>query len=95
MYHSGLKKSDVEEKYCDIRGVWFGDIYIDNELANKDMTAYPVEYFDQRLPSDSNFRLDVMIHRVGDLARSQTEKEVMENIQRGDRKLREKYGPKK
>ena len=74
MHFPGIKKSDVEEKCCDIRGIWFGDMYIDDEIVNKDMTAYPIEYFDQRLPSDSNFRLDVIIHRVGDLARSQTEK---------------------
>lgn len=30
------------------------------------------------------------MHRLGDLARSQGYKEILENIQRNDRKLREK-----
>lgn len=42
MHFPGIKKSDVEEKCCDIRGIWFGDMYIDDVIANKDITAYPI-----------------------------------------------------
>lgn len=42
MYHSGLKKVDVEERKDLISGLWFSDISIGNEVINSNKTAYPV-----------------------------------------------------
>jgi hypothetical protein len=48
------------------------------------------------LNSNTNYREDLYYRKIEDLSRSQSEKERLENIQRGDRKLREKYhGPPK
>ena len=41
------------------------------------------------LPSDCSYRLDVYYKKMGDMKKSQEWKEVMENMQRKDRKLRE------
>ncbi len=57
-----------------ISGVWFENIWIGDEIINKNKTAYPVEYSKELLPSDSNFRMDVLLHRFNDLARSQSQK---------------------
>ena len=47
------------------------------------------------LPSDSNYRLDVIYHRMNNSNNSQKEKEILEIAQRNDRKLREKYAEKR
>ena len=49
-------------------------MYLDQNQINKDKPVFGIEYFDSLLPSDSNYRLDVMMHRIGDLALSQKEK---------------------
>ena len=46
------------------------------------------------LVSNSNYREDLYYRKLNDLARSQNEKERLEVLQRLDRKLREKLGPK-
>jgi hypothetical protein len=43
------------------------------------------------LPSDYSLREDVILKRKGDEEHCQTAKENLEEIQRGDRRLREKY----
>ena len=58
---------------------------------NNHVKVYPIEYPKVTLPSDANFRLDVLYHKKRDIAQSQHEKEVLEMRQRKDRKLREKY----
>jgi hypothetical protein len=63
----GIKKRDIVEKICSISGVWFEDIYIDGEIANPNPKSFPLQYHEHCLPSDSNFRLDVMFHRMGNL----------------------------
>lgn len=40
LHYPGLKKSDMEEKLSDIKGVWFDKIYIDGELVSQKLTAY-------------------------------------------------------
>ena len=87
---SGIKPQYIVQKLGDISGVWFEDIYVNDELITKFSKCYPIEYHRNVLPSDSNFRLDVLAHRMGDLKRSQHEKEILEEIQRTDRRLREK-----
>lgn len=88
MYHSGLKKGDIEEKKDTISGLWFSKIFVGEEVINPNHTAFPVQYANELLPSDSNYRMDVLMHKFNDLARSQTQKEILEGIQRKDRKLR-------
>lgn len=68
---TGIKKESIVKKLGEISGVWFEDVYIDDELINKNRKSYPIEYDENVLPSDSNFRLDVMMHRLGDLSSSQ------------------------
>ena len=75
---SGIKKDSIVKKHCDISGVWFEHIFIDGKCINENVKSYPIEYHENLLPSDSNYRLDVMTHRIGDLKKSQKEKEVLE-----------------
>lgn len=56
---------------------------VENPLPNK------VEYCQNLLPSDSNFRTDLLYKRIEDMKTANEEKEILENIQRRDRKLRE------
>ena len=46
---------------------------------------------DFTLPSDSTFREDVKLFKEGKETEAQTIKENYEQVQRDDRKLREKY----
>jgi hypothetical protein len=68
---SGLTAKDVEEKLADIRGTWFEEIRINNEVINKNIRVYPLEYPKVALPSDSNYRSDVLYHKVHDIGQSQ------------------------
>ena len=47
-----------------------------------------VEYPKYNLPSDSNLRLDIIYKRMENMKQANEEKEVLENLQRRDRKLR-------
>jgi hypothetical protein len=87
----GLTKKDVVEKLTAIKGIWFSDIMMDGEVINKGVKIHPVEFQRAALPSDSNFRPDIMYHKLGDLDESQRMKEDLEIKQRADRKLREKW----
>ena len=64
---------------------------MDQRLITQGIRAYPVQYYPYSLPSDANFRLDVLYHKQNNLSESQKEKEVLQNIQREDRKMRQKY----
>ena len=88
---SGITKKDVASKLGDIRGIWFQDIKVNGEVINKNIKVYPLEYPKVALPSDSNYRPDILYHKVNDQPESQKMKEVLEVKQRSDRKLREKY----
>lgn len=61
---------------------------VDSKIINENKNVYPVEYAKNVLPSDSNFRLDVLYHKMKDLSHSQKEKEILEILQRADKKLR-------
>lgn len=65
---------DVESKLADIRGTWFEQVRIDNEVRNKNIKIYPLQYSKVALPSDGNYRLDVLYHKLQDIAQSQKEK---------------------
>jgi len=41
---------------------------------NKNKTIYPLEYPEAVLPSDANYRLDVLYHKLKDIPQSQCEK---------------------
>jgi hypothetical protein len=46
---------------------------------------------EKQLPSSSLYRRDRILLEKGDIPQAQAAKEILENIQRGDRKIREKY----
>ncbi len=41
---------------------------------NKNIRVYPLEYPKIALPSDSNYRSDVLYHKINDIGQSQKEK---------------------
>ena len=87
-----LNSKDIIEKISDISGVWSSHIDFDGKTywnIEKDV-PYLLEYEKNSLPSDSNFREDVLHMRLDDIKTGQIIKEKMEEIQRKDRKLREK-----
>ena len=82
--------------FCKISGEWSSYISFDNEVywtKNNDdlLNLYFMEF---TLPSDSTFREDVKLFKEGKEEEAQKIKEKYEQIQRDDRKLREKYNPK-
>jgi hypothetical protein len=46
-------------------------VRIDGEMMNKDKKVYPLEYPKVALPSDANYRLDVLYHKIKDIPQSQ------------------------
>ena len=68
----------------------------DKKVFDVDKDKYiKFEYEPNPLPSDANYREDIIYRRLDNVPRSQNEKERIENIQREDRKLREKFTGKK
>lgn len=68
----------------------------DKEFYNVDKDQYlKYELEPNPLPSDCMYREDVVYKRLGNVARSQNEKERLEILQRKDKKLRDKMGPKR
>jgi hypothetical protein len=57
----------------------------------------PYRMLNEKLPlaSDSRYREDLIAWQLDDLDLASNLKEKLENIQRADRKLRERLGPKK
>lgn len=86
----GLRPDDIIEKHTEIKGHWGFDLYFNQKKVKtmKDPVPYQIEYVEYPLPSDCNFRLDLLYKRREELQISNEEKEVLENIQRRDRKLR-------
>lgn len=88
------KKNDVIQEVSNANGVWheflnFGEECIWN--IKRDV-AYQLEYEHNPLPSDSIYREDSITWKFGNIENAQAKKEMMENDQRADRKLREKLG---
>jgi hypothetical protein len=67
----------VETKLADIRGIWFQEIKINGQVINKNIPVYPLEYPKVALPSDSNYREDILYHKINDLPQSQKMKEFL------------------
>jgi hypothetical protein len=70
--------------YMDFDGVRYWDVRHIKPSAIK---------YDPNLPSDSENRKDLILLRQGHLEEAQMAKEEIENLQRLDRKFREKYHP--
>lgn len=87
----GAKPEDVVQKHCQISGTWYGDFYCDGvEYKSYKKGPFPISVKRPAvlLPSDSLFREDIIYKRWDDNKRSNEEKEILENLQRKDRKLR-------
>jgi hypothetical protein len=54
------------EKVAHLNGMWFDKIYINDKLI-EGARAYPIQYYPYALPSDANFRLDVLYHKQNNL----------------------------
>lgn len=81
------------EKLGEISGRWPFDLKIDGVKYYDIRKDLPDKIIDDIYPlnSNSNYREDLLYRKKCDLSRSQIEKERLEVIQRGDRKLREKF----
>ena len=74
-------------------GTWCRNLMFDGKvyLNLDEEVGCKLEYDNNMLPSDGNWREDLAYRRKRDITRAQTEKERLENFQRADKKLREKY----
>jgi hypothetical protein len=79
--------------FCSITGEWSKYIAFDGDVYwtrnNEDLLK--LHFMDFTLPSDSTFREDVLLFKEGKEDEAQKIKEKYEEIQRNDRKLREKF----
>jgi len=84
------ERVNAVEKMKDIEGSWMSYLRIGNEVTWRFEKTLPskLEYFDHPLPSDSNFRLDILHLRAKDETKSQNSKMILEEDQRKDKKLR-------
>jgi len=80
-----------------IEGNWIDYVMIDGEKYWEMGSAKPLPVVPSPnpLPSDSCFRTDLQALITGNEAESQKQKEILEEIQRNDRKLREQHSKKK
>lgn len=83
---------DAIETLCKVEGDWTTHLDIDSQRywTRTDDFVYLLENREGALPSDSRFRLDSLYLGMGDETTAQTEKEILEDIQRKDRSLRKK-----
>ncbi|CAK57310.1 unnamed protein product (macronuclear) [Paramecium tetraurelia] len=90
-------KSEVKSVKSIIKGVWNQELKFDNQRLISIMTDFPIklELAQYPLPSDANFRMDVLMWKLRDFDQAQQWKENLEIFQRQDRKLREAMGTKK
>lgn len=80
-----------------IEGNWIDYVMIDGEKYWEidEQVPLPVTDVKDLLPSDSSFRPDLQAFINDDETEAQKQKEILENIQRNDRKLREQFDKKK
>lgn len=88
-----LKKLEDKGKlqvYAKIEGNWTENMSMDDELVWEYSKYKPLklQYINNPLPSDCRFRTDLIALLNNDYAKAQEQKDVLENIQRNDRKLR-------
>ena len=92
-----LEEKDIIEVVGKIKGEWTGWLEVENKrywdiAVNK---PYICEYEENPLPSDGNFRADVILMRLGKRGEAQMKKNEGEMEQRYDKKLRENFKKKK
>ena len=99
VFDDGGKHSLKKNAKClaTIEGQWTKFLSYDNEKYWEKGDFPLSKYFRDGyiLPSDSTFREDLNYFILNDEVNAQTSKEKMEDLQRHDRKLREKYNTKK
>ncbi|CAD8094503.1 unnamed protein product [Paramecium sonneborni] len=90
-------KQDIKNIKHKIKGIWVNEIKIDNEKLISIHNDFPVkmQLAQYPIPSDANFRMDLLWWKLKDFDQSQQWKEKLEILQRQDRKLREQKGKKK
>ena len=93
-------KHEVNEKAYELirlNGRWTVEVLFDDKIYWKmnDMPLLPMMQMKFMLPSDTSLREDLIAFMSGDLKLAQDKKELVEEKQRVDRKLREKYSKKK
>jgi hypothetical protein len=89
-----LKKD--AKSYSIFGGEWTQEIFFGKQIYwKRNLDNYCNIYeMDYKLPSDSSFREDVKFLGENDEEKSQIKKELYEEIQRNDTRLRNKYKPK-
>lgn len=72
----GVSKKDVVERLGTIEGSWNGDVLFNGRCMKRlyDPMPYKLEYEKFPLPSNSNYRPDILYKRMGNLAQSQATK---------------------
>ena len=80
-----------------IEGEWTSYVKIDDKVVWEHgmYPLFPLEKQAFTLPSDSLFREDLVLLKTGDLELAQKAKTNLEEVQRNDRKLREKFKQQK
>jgi len=98
-YHKDKKCTFIKnfKSYCAIEGEWTNSLKFDGvDYWNiGEDKLIPFLQQDYLLPSDSCHRKDIHSLMQNDTDSSQKIKEEYEQIQRNDKDLREKFGPKK
>ena len=81
------------KKVCEIYGNYMGFVDFDGkrywDIREAEKVWFPIVYPTTTLQSDSTKRLDSVTLRTGNGPAAQEKKELLEAIQRNDRKLRE------
>ena len=85
--------NDVLETFCKVKGEWTSHVEFDGKRYWDIEREKPflMEYEENPLPSDCNYRDDVILMRMGNRPAAQLKKNEGENSQRYDKKLRENY----
>ncbi|CAD8087602.1 unnamed protein product [Paramecium primaurelia] len=87
-----LKQNEIIREISKINGIWHKNMFIDNqEIWNINTEPYVLEDEDHPLPSDSNFREDLIAWKTGNFDLAMKMKTKLEEAQRADAKLRKKH----
>ncbi|CAK94494.1 unnamed protein product (macronuclear) [Paramecium tetraurelia] len=87
-----LRQNEIIREISKINGVWHKNMFIDNqEIWNINTEPYVLEDEDHPLPSDSNFREDLIAWKTGNFDLAMKMKTKLEEAQRADAKLRKKH----
>ena len=85
---------EVEAEIGKVEGYWTMFLDIDKQRfwSFDEYRPYPLASIEDPLPSDSSLRPDLKCMVENNLEEAQVQKDILENIQRRDRKLREDMG---